>query len=675
MVSPQARMESGIRRPFRQFLNGEGMLVRYPVELSSITSLNSLAPGESTRVIWDVVNTGTETFDHKYLHRAVQAHLRFLGGDIGLEHIVFFDDQGDPHDLIQTPMQRPIRSFAPGDVRRIETRIGIKNNPEVVPYHGMAIGADLDLQRPSSSENNEQFRCVDYRKTFIRVSERYQRNEGSRFLLVTNRHTNVKDIQQWTQMADYFGSSLDVWDVSYYGFFDLVRDVEKDQSLLEQWRGMTIIVPNNYYETPVGRTVAFRQLAKSQFLKAAADYDINFYVVGDSRTGGADALQTALIPVSDEKSPSDLKTQKAFLSEVRRWTKFIQRSREVVGGATKDAQDFADTSLGAVHELDINKRTFLFQPKRAWLEKEARRLQRRLRKLDPLHRWVIVHRYDTGDTDTSWGFFRKRQVGKLEVRRTLDSTKGSAVLYEVDAIDMVGDEFIPSRQNKHGMFLALKFEDKVDRFVRLVSERTFPRFSETYIDRPLTDEEVAEIGHELVDSILVDLYNEQKVARESKVWGRSGAPALLPKLNYLAERALNYGVTYQQMQDNPASIDLLLELIANLRYIANKSTSVWDLAIFPTAFFKRSRAVSKHMLERTDRIVTSIFGKQHSWWDKASSTSDDYDAFGSARTKKAKGLARAEADQQFGRVRTAPGTHGSIIRPVHHCTRSSRTDL
>ena len=96
------------------------------------------------------------------------------------------------------------------------------------------------------------------------------------------------------------------------------------------------------------------------------------------------------------------------------------------------------------------------------------------------------------------------------------------MLFEVDGIDAIDPQFINSKANKHGIFLALKFEDKVDRFIRLVSERTFPRYSENYIDRPLTDAEVQEIGTELVDSILVDLFNEQRVAREPKTWGRSG---------------------------------------------------------------------------------------------------------------------------------------------------------
>ena len=647
LVNPGVRLESGIGRPFRNFENGEEIDVRFPVQLRAITSLNSLAPGESTRVIWAVTNIGGERFDHEYLHRAVTNHVRLIGGDLDPHHLVFFDTNDEPFDIAKEHLKLPVRNLDPGTTQIFETRIGVKDEPSVVPYNGFAVGVDLYLQRPKTSDRRDEYRRVDCRKTFIRVSERYLKESGSRFLLVANHRTDVNDIRKWTQMADYFGSSLDVWDVSYYGFFDLVRDVEKDQSLLEQWRGMTIIVPNNYYETPGGRTVAFSQLAKQQFLMAAADYDINFYIVGDSRTGGAEMLQNSLVPVGGDETPGRLKNQKDFLKKIKQWNDYVERSGDVVGGQAKAAKEFADTELGATQHFEIEKRTVLFQPKPQWLEQEAIKLQRKLRKTDPLHRWVIVHRYDTGDADTSWGFFKKRKVGRLEARRTLDSTKGSAVLYEVDAIDMVDDEFITSPANKHGMFLALKFEDKVDRFIRLVSERKFPRFSENYIDRPLTDEEIAEIGRELVDSILVDIYNEQLVARTSRTWGRWSVKPLMPKLNYLAERSLNYGVTYVQMQENEAGMELLFDLIANLHYLANRSMTIWDSALIPTSFFKRSRAVTRHMKQRTDRIVVNIFGNEPSWWSRVTDPGDDFDAAGRAKSKTYDGIERTMANKRI----------------------------
>lgn len=645
-ISPEARMESGIARPFRQFENGEEVEIRFPVELSEIISLRSLAPGESTRMIFSITNIGDETFSQNYLYRAVRTSVRRLTGDLDPAAIIFFDPDGNEAEIVNQAFVLPVRELEPGQSVRVETRLGIRANAPATPYQKFEVGVELDLQRPASSDNPDAYRAVDSRKTFIRVSEQYLREEGSRFLLIANQKTTVNDIEKWTQLADYFGSGLDVWDVSYYGFLDLLRELPGNQSLLKQWRGMTIIIPNNYYQTPAGSTVAFDQLAKWQFRKAAADFDINFYVVGDSRTGGEQMLADALIPVDEMDSPSDHETRKDFLREVDRWNRYIRKSKQVVGGATKDIRDFADASLGSVHRFDIKKRTFLFQPEPKWLEKQAKKLQRHLSKHDPLHRWVVVHRYDTGDSDTSWGFFRKRDIGKIEVRRTLDSSTGSAVLYEVDSIDAIDQGFIDSKQNKHGIFLALKFEDKVDRFIRLASERLFPRYSEKYVDRPLTDDEVREIGSELLDSILVDLYNEQRIARHAKTWGRSHVDTLLPKLNYIAERSLNYGVTLDQMQQNEASLALLYDLVAHIRHIAESSKSAWDSVWIPTSRFKRSRAVSAHMHDRADRILTSIFGRQLSWWQKASSPNDDYDPMGMSLQDRPEGIERQIADRE-----------------------------
>ena len=100
------------------------------------------------------------------------------------------------------------------------------------------------------------------------------------------------------------------------------------------------------------------------------------------------------------------------------------------------------------------------------------------------------------------------------------------------------------------------------------------------------------------------------VPEHARIWGRSGVNALLPKLNYLAERAMNYGVTYQQMHDNEVSLSLLYELLASIWALAEKAGSGWDSAWLPTSYFKRGRAVSTHMRDRVDSILTSIFGQE-----------------------------------------------------------------
>ena len=120
----------------------------------------------------------------------------------------------------------------------------------------------------------------------------------------------------------------------------------------------------------------------------------------------------------------------------------------------------------------------------------------------------------------------------------------------------------------------------------------------------------------------------------------------MPKLNYFAERSLNYGLTFRQMQEHPETLELLFELLARIQYIARQSKTIWDIPVFPTAFFKRSRAVSAYMIDRVDRILTNLFGREWTWWDKWTSASDDYDPFGNAKKAIPKGLARETAQQR-----------------------------
>ena len=53
------------------------------------------------------------------------------------------------------------------------------------------------------------------------------------------------------------------------------------------------------------------------------------------------------------------------------------------------------------------------------------------------------------------------------------------------------------------------------------------------------------------------------------------------------------------------------------------------------------------MIDRSDRIVTSIFGRDPSWWQKITSPDDDYDPFGNSRKPSTKGIERRTADQEI----------------------------
>lgn len=120
-------------------------------------------------------------------------------------------------------------------MQTVKTRVGIKRDADAKSYTELLLAIDLQLQRSESNQRSEQYRGVDSRKIRIRVSESYRRDAEARFLLIANEKTTSNAIKQWTELADYFGSGIDIWDISYYGFLDLARNVERGQSLLEQW--------------------------------------------------------------------------------------------------------------------------------------------------------------------------------------------------------------------------------------------------------------------------------------------------------------------------------------------------------------------------------------------------------------------------------------------------------
>ena len=180
--------------------------------------------------------------------------------------------------------------------------------------------------------------------------------------------------------------------------------------------------------------------------------------------------------------------------------------------------------------------------------------------------------------------------------------------------------------------------------------------------------------NELVDSILNDIYNEQENARESRMWGRSGVNTLLPNLNYLSQRAMNYSITYPQMQENKVSLNLLIELLGSLRALADTAKSVWDSSWLPTSYFKRSRAVSTYMHKQIDSIFTSIFGRELSRWNRITRTDSKDEHSGKSRMNAARGSARHAADQEANKIARQRGKDKSFT-PALSSNRGSPTTL
>jgi len=97
-------------------------------------------------------------------------------------------------------------------------------------------------------------------------------------------------------------------------------------------------------------------------------------------------------------------------------------------------------------------------------------------------------------------------------------------------------------------------------------------------------------------------------------------------------------------------MELLFELIRSLGALADTAKSGWDSAWLPTSYFKRSRAVSTHMNDQTESIMTSIFGRKPTRWEKMTRPSKDRKHSEQSPQKPIAGAARQAAEEPTNKI-------------------------
>ncbi|HBV64584.1 MAG TPA: hypothetical protein DEF45_16360 [Rhodopirellula sp.] len=132
-----------------------------------------------------------------------------------------------------------------------------------------------------------------------------------------------------------------------------------------------------------------------------------------------------------------------------------------------------------------------------------------------------------------------------------------------------------------------------------------------------------------------------------KVWSYN----IDAKLDHLAKRAINDGVTHKEMKENKVSMKLLFKLSGSIlsdsiRVPAESAKPAWDSNWLPSSYFKRSRAVSNHMRHQTDSILTSIFGRERTRWEKRTGGDNDHANTGRPHKKSVQDATRQAAEQQ-----------------------------
>ena len=283
-------------RDFKDFVNPMPFTITYPVKMSAIVSLPTLAPGGNTSVKFSVSNVSLREYGQDSdIGRVVIVKATYTGGDLGTSKVQFVPIvNGNPtspipfNQLIPQDLW-PIPRLPAGETSKLSGRISLLEDTE--PYTTADFSVDLFLGEISNPTNAIR---IQHHEISVRASIVYKKTPNSGTLLVTNQQTTKEELKAWKELAAFiFGDKnpvgvVDVWDISQEGEFDLNSVLKSGSTLIEDWQSCTIVVLDNPFDNFKTRTAnlnkghndhALKYFNPDQLVEAAVSNGMHFCVV------------------------------------------------------------------------------------------------------------------------------------------------------------------------------------------------------------------------------------------------------------------------------------------------------------------------------------------------------------------------------------------------------------
>ncbi len=540
-----------VRREFSTFereitWDDSQFVVRFPVEVTPIETLYSLAPGEAARVSFSVQNVSRRAFGaDSELHRRIAVRVSTVESDLSDASLALFDADGVQLSL-PAGLEREIAHLGAGEASQIECTIAVR--PGAPAYRSARLRVALAL---GEIEAPDRTRPIQYREFELRVAERYRSNAAAEILLVVGNRTTEQELSAWRGLAARLGTELAVYDVSLEAGFDLMR-------LLDDVRDKSVIVLNGLVDTPRGKTRAASMIDKDQLHAAWAQ-----------------GTHVAFVGKRPQLEPLLLPTRAANAAP-----RALPEVGDYVDGLAPDVD-----GGGAVDVFEVSVRLWpLRRASAKALGRIARRLQEALDERYPERRYVVVFEYDPGEVEGSL-LSRRCRLGRISVRRTLDAAAGALVSLSVKERALHDVGFVSGDACLMLLLLAASFNQKLRRLERA------------------SDDEIVSACER---ALLVDLANEQVAASRSRWSIRSGKELAkrLELLSACADRAFQDEAPLDPNGDKGRALVVLLALAFEL---ARARVRWWEW-LPPFLWLRRAPALRRATKRVVERGLARAFG-------------------------------------------------------------------
>jgi hypothetical protein len=553
----QRAMLPSVKRDFEHYQEGDAVeqgrfVIRYPVRLSTVENLRSLAAGEASRVRFSLTNQSRFALGAASdCKRVVRIRVATApDSELGDEHVLLL---ADGTELAPgTGWTHELPSIGPGDTTAIELTLKVKEGaPEYLRFAALVTLELGDLDAPAST------RPIQLRELDVRVARPFQVSDAD-VLLVVNHRTTREEIEAWDQLAERLAFKIAIWDLSRERHLDLERPLNGGVALADWFARKAVVILDNEIDGPEGPTHPHVFLADDQATRAA-EAGIDIAYVGKGLT-----LARLLVPSPPppEAAPKPSADTTALIKAVRTATS-------------------ASTTIYRTYWV-----RWWAKPSASWLEKQAQKLSAQLGELHPDQRHIVVHRF-APEVHGKSSWTNRWKVGTLDTLRTLDAAAGSIVHASVDEKDLHDPSYAASDHATTALLVMFDFEENLERLRRLLGRAE------------ITEAHLTPIA----DALLLDLANELAAVLTPGWKGETSGKELetqLPRLEALAKS----GITASYGTPGSAA---LIRLAGHTLFLGRSQVRWWE-NMPPWRWMRRGPSARHRVTQHVDRFLSAAFG-------------------------------------------------------------------
>eukprot|EP01087_Luapelamoeba_hula_P014251 TRINITY_DN4150_c2_g1_i1.p1 TRINITY_DN4150_c2_g1~~TRINITY_DN4150_c2_g1_i1.p1 ORF type:complete len:1208 (+),score=202.36 TRINITY_DN4150_c2_g1_i1:114-3737(+) len=269
----------------------ETFVVQFPVFISVVEGLQTIAPGEESPVIFSVTNISKKPVGSD-VGRPVCAYLRTSDTyRLKADDIIFRGKDGVARPFIEG-LTMQITNLAPGSMQFVSGTVSFADTESgqttTSRDHQNHVKADLIAGltlNGAREETSNSIRVIQQRLFKIQLALPYQAELDADVLLVTNHETSQEETLAWKKLIKNIGlRKIVIWNMALYHGISFEYKRQDGGSLLNDLKGKLVIFLNNTYKMS-GKTEEEKPidyLPTKELYKMVRDADIHTYVVGQS---------------------------------------------------------------------------------------------------------------------------------------------------------------------------------------------------------------------------------------------------------------------------------------------------------------------------------------------------------------------------------------------------------